>query len=123
MKELTLSLDGKILWIGGQNPRTVVEEQDARLGWIDVAEIMAHVKFGDIADSTSKFDAGGSPANNDEIEWRMPSVLLHLAFGEFEGEQDATADFDGVFDAFQTRSKGSPFTLAEVGVGRAGSED
>ena len=123
MKEFAFGLGGKILGIGGQDARAVVEKQDARLGWVDVAKIVAHVELGDIADGAGKFDAGRAAADDDEIERRMPAVLLHLALGEFEGEQHAAADLDGVFNAFEAGSEGRPFVFAEVGVSGAGGED
>ena len=44
------------------------------------------------------------------------------AFGQFESEQDAAADFDRVLDSFETRRKSFPFVMAEVGVPGAGSD-
>ena len=69
---------------------------------------MAHVELGDIADGAGKFDTGGAAADDDEVERRMPAMLLHLALGQFEGEQDAAADLDGVFDALQAGSITAP---------------
>ena len=56
------------------------------------------IELGDVADGAGQLDAGGAAADDDEVERRMPAVFLHLALGEFKGEQHAAADFEGVFD-------------------------
>ena len=87
-----------------------------------MAEVVAHIKLGDVGDGSGQLDAGGSTADDDEIERRVPAVLDHLALGQFEGEQDAAANLGGVLDGFETGRKRSPIVAAKVGVGGAGGE-
>ena len=84
---------------------------------------LRHIKLGDIADGACKLDAGGAAADDDEVERRMAARLLHLAFGKLESEQDAAADFGGVFDGLESGSEFGPVVVTKVGVGGAGGED
>ena len=88
-----------------------------------MAEVVAHVELGDVADGAGQLDAGGPAADDDEVERRVPAVLDHLPLGQLEGQQDAAANLDGVFDGFEAGSERRPLVVAEVGVGGAGGED
>ena len=70
-----------------------------------MAEVMAHIKFGDVADGSGKLNASRAAADYDEVERRMPAVFLHLTLGQFEGQEDTTANFGGVFDGLQAGSE------------------
>ena len=100
-----------------------LEDEDLGGSGGDVAEVLGHIEACDVADGPSEFDAGGASADDDEVERGMGSGLHHLALGELEGEEDAAADFGGVFDGFEAGGDGGPLILAEVGVGGAGGED
>ena len=81
VKEFALGFGGEVLRVGSEDTGTAIEEQDARFRWIDMAEIVPHIELRDIADGASEFDAGRAAADDDKIERRMPTVLLHLALG------------------------------------------
>ena len=85
---------------------------------IDVAEIVAHVELGDVADGAGQFDAGGPAADDDKIQRRMPAVLPHLPLGQFKGQQHAPANFDGVFNGLEARAPAAP---TRRGQSRSGS--
>ena len=68
VKEFAFSFGREVFGVGGEDAGAVIEEQDARLRWVDVAEIVAHIKLRDIADGASEFDAGGAAADDDEIQ-------------------------------------------------------
>jgi len=87
-----------------------------------VAEVVAHIELGNVGDCPGQLDAGGSAADDHEIERRVPAVLDHLALGQFEGEQDTAANLGGVLDGFKSRRKRSPVIAAEVGVGSSGGQ-
>ena len=87
-----------------------------------MAEVVAHIELCNVGDGSGQLDAGGSTADDDEIERRVPAVLDHLALGQLEGEQDAAANLGGVFDGFESRRKRSPIVAAKVGVGSSGGQ-
>ncbi len=45
------------------------------------------------------------------------------AFGEFEGQQNAAADFERVLDGLEAGRESFPFVVAEIGVAGAGGDD
>ncbi len=113
---------GKVFGISSQNARRTFEQQDAGFRGIDVAEVVAHIELGNVGDGSGQLDAGGSAADDDEIERWVPAVLDHLALGQFEGEQHTAANLGGVFDGFESWRKRSPVVAAEVGVGGTGGQ-
>jgi len=72
-----------------------------------VAEVVAHIELCDVGDGSGQLDAGGSAANDDEVERRVPAVLDHLALGQFEGEQDTAANLGGVLDVLSPGANGA----------------
>ena len=121
--ELGFGLGGEIRGIGREHARAAIEQHHAALGGIDVAEVVAHVELRDVADGAGKFDPGGSAANDDEIERRVPALLQHLALGKLEGQQHAAANLGCVFDGFKAGRERLPLIVAEIGVRGAGGED
>ena len=53
----------------------------------------------------------------------MAAESLILAFGQLEGEQNAAADFECVFNRLQTGRERLPLFVTKVGVGGAGGND
>jgi len=51
------------------------------------------------------------------------SLVSSLALGQFEGQQNAAADFESVFDGLQTGRQRLPFRVAKVSMGGAGGDD
>ena len=121
--ELGFGFGGEILRIGGQHARAAVEQHDAALGGVDVAEVVAHVELGDVADGAGELHAGGSAADDDEIERRVPALLEHLPLGQLKGQQHAAANLGGVFDGFEAGRERLPLVVAEIGVRGAGGEN
>ena len=115
-------LGGEVFGVGGQDARRTFEQQHAGFGRVDVAEVVAHIKLSDVGDGSGQLDAGGSAADDDEIERRVPAVFDHLAFGQFEGQQDTAANFGGVFDGLESRRERNPVVAAKVGVGGSGGQ-
>ena len=120
--QLLLGFDGKVFGVGGQNVLFAFNEDHARGGRVNVAEIVPHETAGDVADGAGQLDAGGATADDDEIERRVGAGLQHFALGQLEGEQNAAADLDGILDGFQSGREGFPSVVAEVGVGGAGGQ-
>ena len=57
VSELGFGFGGEIRGIGRQHARAAIEQHHAALGGIDVAEVVAHVELGDVADGAGQFDA------------------------------------------------------------------
>src|SRR5580698_7403854 len=55
----------------------------------------------------------------------MSGVLAGVVapFGKFEGQQNATADFDRVLDSLQAGGESFPFVVAEIGVAGSGGDN
>ncbi len=121
-RERGFGFGGKVFRIGGEDARRAFEQQHAGLGGVDVAEVVAHVELGDVADGAGQLDAGGPAADDDEIERRVPAVLDHLALGQLKGQQHPAANLGGVFDGLEAGRERSPLVVAEVGVGGAGGQ-
>ena len=121
--QLLFGFDGKVFGVIREDVLLAFNEDDAGLGGIDMAEVAAHVVAGDVADGSGEFDAGGTAADDDEVERVMGSGLEHFPLGEFEGEKDAATNFDGVLNGLESWRQWFPLVMAEVGVGRAGGED
>ena len=94
-------------------------QQHARPGRIDVPEIALHVAARDVADGPRQFHPGRTAADNDEVQRMMRALLQHLPLRQFESQQNAAANLDGVLDGFQPRRQRLPVIVSEVGVGRA----
>ena len=88
-----------------------------------MAEVASHIEPRDVADGSGELDAGRAAADDDEVERRMGSGLLHLAFGQFKGEKDTATDLGGILDSLEAGGELCPVVVAEVGVGGAGGED
>ncbi len=114
---------GEIRRIRGQHARAAIEQEHAAFGGVDVAKVVAHVELRDVADGAGELDAGGAAADDDEVERRVPALLEHLPLGQFEGQQHAAANFDGVFDGLEAGRERLPLIVAEVGVRGAGGEN
>ena len=121
--QLLFGFGGEVFRIGGEYARAIVEDHDASLSGIDVAEIVPHIKLGDVADGSGELNAGGAATDDNKVERRMPALLLHLALGQLESEKDATADLGGVLDGLKAGGERSPLVLAEIGMCRSGGDD
>src|ERR1700722_12701741 len=114
--QLLAGLYLQVLWIRAKDMRRPSKNQHLRHRRIDMAKVLLHIQFGDIADRTCELDSGGAAADEHEVERRMRSRLHHLAFGQFEGQQHAPPYLQRILDSLQTRSELGPFVLAKVGV-------
>ena len=98
LRQLLDCLFRQIFRVSGQDAGRAFDQDDARLGGIDVAEIVAHVELGDVADGAGQFDPGGSSADDDEVQLRVGAGLYHFPLRQFKGQQDAAADFGRILD-------------------------
>lgn len=98
MAELGFRLAGKIFGIRGQHAGTAFDEQDSGLLGIDVAELVIHSVVGDFGEGSGKFDTGGTASDHHELQRRSAVASGSLTLGQFEGQENTAADFEGVFN-------------------------
>ena len=84
---------------------------------------MFHIALGNVADSAGEFHSGGTAADDHEVQVRVHAFDQGFAFGHLESQQHAAADFEGVFEGFETGGELLPFGMSEVGVGGASGYD
>ena len=106
-----------------QQAALAFDEKNIGFGGVDAAEIFAERVARNFAESAGKFNAGGSAADDNEGEFGATPIGIGFLFGAFEGEENAGADFGGVFDGLETGRERGPLRMAEIGVGGAGGDD
>ena len=106
----------------GEEPRASLDEKDARLGRIDVAEIPLQRMARQFGDRPRHFDAGRSAADDDRGQEHRLLDRIRADLGLLEGDQQSRADGPGVFEIFRTGRHRRPFVVAEVAVGRTGRD-
>ena len=75
-----------------------------------------------LGDRARHLDTGGAAADDHERQEPLPLGLIARELRLLEPEQDVAADAGGVLDALEPRRHGGPLIVAEIGVGRAGSQ-
>src|SRR5260370_131422 len=74
-------------------------------------------------------DATGAIEGYTQLEGRSALAAgglilsLVLALGQFEGQKNAAADFEGIFNRLQTGCQRLPFIVTKVGVGCPRGDD
>ena len=107
---------------GRQHARPGLDQDDARLARIDVAEVVAQRHARQLGDGAGHLDAGRAAADHDEGEEAAAGLVALGRLGVLERRQDAAADVRGVVDLLQAGRHALPFVVAEIGVPRAGRE-
>ena len=138
--QLVFGFAGELFGICSQNTGSALDEQDAALPRIDTAKLVVHGVVRDFSQGSCKFDAGGASSDHHKLQqkrcWTIgglfcglvislasSSLVSSLALGQFEGQQNAAADFESVFDGLQTGRQRLPFRVAKVSMGGAGGDD
>src|SRR6185503_17522666 len=109
--------------IGRQDPIGAFYQYHARPGRIDAAELALQRVPRDLRQRAGQLDAGRAAADDDEREASRAPRGIGLALGALEGEQDARADVERIFERLQARCERRPGVIAEVVVGRAARHD
>ena len=65
----------------------------------------------------------GPPPTTTKLSGGAASPAAAVAFGEFEGQQHAAANFERIFNGLEAGSEWFPFVVAEVGVAGARGDD
>ena len=63
---------------------------------------------GDLRDRAGQFDAGGAAADDEESHGGGANGGIAGLFGNFKSDEHSPANFQGVVEAFQTRSEPLP---------------
>ncbi len=125
---------GKFFRIGCQNTWPAFEEQNAGLLGVDLAKLVVQRVARDFGQRACEFDAGGAASDDDKLKRRFVLgvvlggliliivTIIVLALGQFEGQQNAAADFQGVFNRLQTGREQFPLRVTEVSMSGAGSD-
>ena len=100
----------------GQNPRSGLDQEDAGLRRVDVAEVPGECLAGDLRQGAGQLDSSRSGADHHESQPGPAHRRVGLAFRLFECQQESLADRQGVFDRLQAGRVELPFVVAEVGV-------
>ena len=117
-----LRIGREIVGKARQHARACLDQHDARLARIDMAEVARQRVLCEIGDGAGEFDAGRAGADDDEGEQRRAPLRIGLALGALEGDEDAPPQRRGVFQRLQPRRERLPFVMAEISVTRAGRE-
>ena len=118
-----LRIGREIVGKARQHARSGLDQHDARLVGVDVAEVGRQRVLRQFGDGAGELDAGRAGADDDEGQQRRAPLRIGLALGAFERDQDAPPQRGGVFQRFQAGRERLPFVMAEIGVPRAGGED
>ena len=108
---------------GRQQPRARLDQHDARVAGIDVAEVVTQRHMRQLGDGARHLHAGRAAADHHEGEEALPLFGRRRRFGVLEGRQDAAADAGGVVDVLQAGRHALPVVVAEIGVPCAGRDD
>src|SRR6266446_3834368 len=123
--QLVLGFAGKFFGIGWENPGSAVDEQDAGLLRVDVAKLAVHCVTCDLSQSAGEFDAGGAASDDCKLQRRsaLAASGFVLTLGKFEGEENAAADFERVFNRLQTGRQWFPLLVTKVRMSGSGGDD
>ena len=108
---------------GGQHLRRAVEQDDAGVTRVDVAELVGERLVRQLGDLASHLDTGRARADDDEGEQPVAVLGVDRRLGELEGAEDAAAQLEGVVDVLHARRVAGEVVVAEVGLPGAGGDD
>jgi hypothetical protein len=110
-------LDGfsrEVLGVSGKDARAGLDEDNAGVLGVNVAEIVGERVLGELADRTGHFDAGRTTANDHECHVGEAAVGVLDFLGFLKGSEDAAANLKGVVEAFKSGGEGFPFGVAKI---------
>ena len=114
--------------IGRQNPRATFDEQDAGLLRVNLAKLVVQGMARDFSQHACEFNTGRAASDDHKLKGRFALFGVSffaqaLTLGEFEGQQNAAADLESVFNRLQTGRQRLPLLVAKVSVGRSRGDD
>ena len=109
--------------IGGQHRGRGVEQDDVRLGGVDVPEAALERLVGQFLDLAGHLDAGRTRADDDERQQLLAALRVAGALGLLERAEDAAAQFERVVDRLHAGRELGEVVVAEVRLARARGDD
>lgn len=79
--------------------------------------------MGNLSERSCQLDSGRAAADYHEIQGFISRAGEGLAFGEFEGEQNAASNLEGIFNRLEAGRQRFPGVVAEIGVHGSGGDD
>ena len=121
--KLAASLAAQALAERRQNLRAAVDEDNAGVVGVDLAELLGEGAVRHLSQLTSQLHTGRASADDHEVQ--QAAALLRVAgdLGALEGAGNAGADLQGIVDRLHARRELSEVVVTEVGLCRTGSED
>ncbi len=107
----------------GEDARRALDEDDARSGGIDQAEVAGDGLARDLAERAGQLDARRAAADHHEGEERLLLGAVALALGGLVRQQHPTPDLERVLEGLEPRRQQLPVVVAEVRVAGARRQD
>jgi hypothetical protein len=108
---------------GWQNSRTGFNQYHASATCVYSSKLGMERLLRDEWNRPGQFDASRTAADNYEVQRTSRASPGDLALCQFEGEQNAPADFERIFNGLQAGRERLPIVMSEVGVARARGYD
>src|SRR5699024_1996408 len=121
--KLAASLAAQALAEWRKNLRATVDEDDAGVVGVDLAELLGESAVRHLSQLTSQLHTGR--AGTDDHEVQQAAALLRIGgdLGALEGAGDAGTDLQGIVDGLHARRELSEVVVTEVGLCGARSQD
>ena len=108
---------------GGQHLRRSVEQDDAGVPRVDVAELVRERLVRQLGDLAGHLDTRRARADDDEGEQPLAVLGVGRRLGELEGTEDAPPQLERVVDVLHARRVAGEVVVAEVRLAGAGGDD
>ena len=118
-----LRISRKVVGEACQNTRPCLDQHDAGHLRIDVAEVGRQGVAREFRDGSGKLDTRRTGADDDESQQCGSPLWICLAFRKLKGEQNASANGDGVLDGLKAGCEGFPCIVTEIRVPGPGCEN
>ena len=90
---------------------------------VDCAKLVGERMVADLGQRSREFHPGGTASNHNKVQRRAGLTGGGLAFGKFEGQQHAAADFKRVLNRLKAWRVRLPIIVTEISMARAGGDD
>src|SRR5262249_19134397 len=100
-----------------------LDQDDARRGRVDAAEIHRQTLARDLGNGTSHLDPGRATADDREGEEALALGWVGNKLRALECDEDTPPNAGGVLDALEAGRHLGPFVVAKIGMGRTGGEN
>jgi membrane protease YdiL (CAAX protease family) len=120
--QLIFGAAGEIFGVGGEHTWPAFEQNDFCPLRIDGMKFVGQRLPRDLCQRARQLHPGWTAAHNHKIQLHVVLATGCLTFCQFEGQQHAPADFQGIFDGLEAWSQWFPLIVAEIGMARPGGD-